>query len=257
MNLLLAVLLSNIFCQVAYYKKWLDVSGALAATIMGSVILAAGQWKLALPMLLFFLTGSLFSKFRKNVVVADAKSKKPRDYLQVFCNGGIAMACLILYLVVNDSIFIAAYFLSIAISTSDTWSSEIGMWVGGKVIDIVNGKGLPKGISGGVSFVGTLAGFMGSLLIALPYYLFFNSNYCLFGVVVFCGFAGMLLDSIIGSRLQARYRTQNGSYAEYILENENVKPDKGFAWITNDLVNLLSNIIMTIIGTVFLLKCKV
>ena len=78
MNLLLAVLLSNIFCQVAYYKKWLDASGALAATIMGSVILAAGQWKLALPMLLFFLTGSLFSKFRKNVVVTDAKSKKTK-----------------------------------------------------------------------------------------------------------------------------------------------------------------------------------
>jgi uncharacterized protein (TIGR00297 family) len=245
MNLLLAVLLANVFCQVAFYRKWLDASGALAATVLGSVILLTGGWKLTLPVIIFFITGSLFSRLKGKSVATDVKSNKPRDYVQVLCNGGLGMVCLLLFLARGNAIFISTYFLSIAVSTADTWSSEIGMRFGGKVVDILTWKSLEKGISGGISVLGTLAGFVGALSIGLLYYWLFNRSNNSLLIITTGGFAGMLLDSIIGSRFQARYRLDNGTLVEFIPGSAGAKPEKGLAWMTNDLVNLISNLAIT------------
>lgn len=248
MSIAIAILLATIFCQSAYYNKWLDASGALAAICMGTIILMDGQWLLALPMLFFFITGSLFSRLRKKSIVSDSKSKKPRDHIQVLSNGGIAICCLLLYKGWHRDFFLTAYYLSIAVSTADTWSSEIGTWSNGRVIDIVSFKKMARGISGGISVAGTLAGCIGAFAIAVTYHWFLNANASLFGVILVGGITGMLLDSIIGSKMQARYCKNDGTYIEY-AEND-TRLEKGLKWMTNDLVNLLSNLVITAIGLV-------
>ena len=55
--------------------------------------------------------------------------------------------------------------VSMAAATSDTWSSEIGIYFKGKTFDIFKMRPVPPGVSGGMSRYGTLAGILGSAFI--------------------------------------------------------------------------------------------
>jgi uncharacterized membrane protein len=68
-------------------------------------------------------------------------------------------------------------------------------------------------------------------------------------MVAFWGTAGMLVDSIMGSLLQAKYRSANGTLSD-APSNLGEAPEIGFAWCNNDRVNLLSNIITTILASI-------
>src|SRR5215218_1395012 len=95
---LIYISVSAIFSIAAWYKKWLTFFGAIAAAVIGVLILTAGGWRFAFPMLFFFVTGSLFGKLQSFATIRDEKSKKPRDHIQVLCNGGIAAALCLVYL---------------------------------------------------------------------------------------------------------------------------------------------------------------
>ena len=51
-----------LFVVLARWLKWLDGGGALLAGWLGLVVWVTGQWVLALPMLFFFVSGSLLGK---------------------------------------------------------------------------------------------------------------------------------------------------------------------------------------------------
>jgi len=231
---------------VAFYKKWLDAGGAIAAFFIGVVVWLAGSWHTSLPLLVFFLSGSLFSKLgKKNTgAVQGAKEHKPRDYVQVLCNGGIGTACLLGFVWNGQNSWLLAYFTSLAVSTADTWGSELGVRFDGRVVDIVGFKTLPAGISGGVSLVGTVAALAGSTTIGLCWLLVYGYGFNQIYLIVSGGFAGMLLDSILGSKLQSRYRLANGLPAEEAI-GKGARLEKGLAWVTNDMVNIVSNTVVT------------
>ena len=64
-------------------------------------------------------------------------------------------------------------------------------------------------------------------------------------LIAIAGFAGMLADSLLGSIFQARYQLNDGSVTESAAMALSKTPEKGWSWMTNDLVNLLSNILVT------------
>jgi len=108
------------------------------------------------------LTGALLVIFllnAPNAIASDEKHGKGRDYVQVLCNG-LPYAFLAAFAenLPLESLILMS--VSIAIATSDTWSSEIGMYFRGTTIDILKLRKQPPGISGGISGVGTLGGFV-------------------------------------------------------------------------------------------------
>jgi len=58
--------------------------------------------------------------------------------------------------------------------------------------------------------------------------------------VVATGMAGMLIDSIMGSRWQALWQ-QGNRWSEIPLAQPDTQLIKGFAWLDNHWVNFLSN----------------
>jgi uncharacterized protein (TIGR00297 family) len=138
--------------------------------------------------------------------------------------------------------------VSMAVATSDTWASEIGVGMKGKVVDLLNWKKVESGISGGISFAGTVGGLLGSASIAVFFLLMMpkahNSTF-LFLIVLFLGFLGMLIDSLLGAWLQGRYISESGKILDD--QQENARIIKGFRFISNDLVNLISQIIIVLI----------
>jgi len=251
LNIALPVLgVLALLALIAWQKKWLNAGGSVTAAILGFVIWMGGNWQALLLIGLFFITGSLLSRLNKAGNLA-AKSGKARDYRQVLCNGGVAGACMVWYAISLDTLAWQLFTVSVAISTADTWSSEIGIWAKGKVVDIIGFRPLPAGISGGISFTGTLAGLAGAGLIGVITWLIVIDS--TFWVIVL-GFVGMVADSVAGSLLQARYG-EGSLLADDKPGAGNFALIKGYIWMDNDLVNLLSNLLVTILAGFLLYFC--
>jgi uncharacterized protein (TIGR00297 family) len=241
------------FAILAYWKKWLDAGGAVSAALLGTLVWVVGGMEATAPMLLFFVSGSLLGKLPRRAN-SDAKHNKPRDWVQVAANGGVGGALLIASTFFPDPAFKIAFFVSVAISTSDTWSSEIGQGAGGTVRDIVDWKPLQSGLSGGVSWQGTMGGLLGAVAIGLCGKWIAGISWTMAMLIAMTGFAGMLVDSVLGSICQARYQLNDGSYIEDRPLASGFISQKGWRWMTNDLVNLLSNVIVT--ATVLLMMSR-
>lgn len=243
-KLLIAIAMSLVFGVLSVYKKWLTLTAALVAALMGILIWMTGEWRLALPVILFFITGSLLGKLPVGRrIQTDAKHSQPRDTVQVLCNGGVAMVCLLSGIFWSSPHWSLLFYMSIAVSTADTWASELGMKFGGRTVDIVGLKPLPVGISGGISWQGSLCGLAGALLIAGCGWLLMPFTAAQIGAIALAGFAGMLVDSVMGSLWQKRYRLASGLLAEYLPEGKMGTKEKGLNWMTNDMVNLVSNVL--------------
>ena len=224
-----------VFGLVTTAMKWLHISGVFFALILGALILLKGLP--ILPVLVFFTVGSLASKLTKNNK-SDEKQSKPRDAFQVIANGGWVGGLAFLSGIYPDSfvVFEALVYVSMSVALSDTLSSELGMFFKGTTWSITTFKSLPKGVSGGVSFAGSLFGFFGALIIATLALSQISGGASLFMKVVFWGFGGMLLDSVIGDLFQKRYKL--GYKVSDVGEK---KLNQKQRVLNNDQVNLISN----------------
>ena len=136
--------------------------------------------------------------------------------------------------------------MSMAVATADTWSSEIGTAVRGRTWDVLRCIRVPSGLSGGVSLIGTIGGALGASLLFATSWIILRvpAQWPGFATGMFSctsiGTLGMLLDSVLGASWQGRYRAVDGTLAD-----EGVEPVSGSRWMTNNLVNLVSNAVTT------------
>lgn len=228
------------FVWLCHRLKVLTVGGGAMAGLIAMAVVVSQGWLWLVPLFVFLISGVLLGRLNKNAR-SDAKHGKPRDAVQVFCNGGIyaIAACL-------PSSYSPAFMMwtSVSVAMSDTWASELGMRFGGKPFDLATYSTLDRGVSGGITWVGCLGGVIGASLMGIVVELLFMPTTILTAMafmVVFCGTvgtAGMLLDSWLGANMQARFDDGAG------LRDQGSRRVSGFAWMTNDMVNLISNVLM-------------
>jgi len=179
MQIFLGLLFAAVIAAVAYRARALDVSGAVAAWVVGTVTFGLGGWPFALPLLTFFTSSTLLSRWRRHSKEALGFEKGGRrDSGQVLANGGIATLCVLTYAFLPSTIShhaYAMYLAAFAAANADTWATEIGAAVGGVPVSIVTFRRVPVGMSGGVSLTGTLGLVAGALVIAV-YSLIFHPS---------------------------------------------------------------------------------
>lgn len=128
-----------------------------------------------------------------------------------------------------DHLFRIAYVASLSTKLGDTFSSELGKAYGKTTYLITTLKLVPRGTEGAVSLEGTLAGVVGSILIALlslTTQLLSSPSEAV--ICVIAAFLATTIESFIGATLQSK-------------------------WLSNELVNL----IMTMVGAVIAVFLKV
>lgn len=256
---LIGFILSLVIAYLAYKKHSLNQSGLITATVLGTIIYGFGTYVVWGALILFFISSSLLTKLHEKKV-KDASSG--RNYVQVLSNSFVAAMFSVLFYVTKNELFMVAAVISIASCNSDTWASEIGVLSKGKTYSILTFKEVEKGISGGVSRLGTAASFLGALFIGLSFVmlyrfspLYINSKIGIYFVVITTGgFIGCLVDSYMGILLQAKYRGEKSDkYTEKpFLENEKTILTSGLAWITNDAVNFISGFVSTAVSMLVL-----
>ena len=99
---------------------------------------------------------------------------------------------------------------------------------------------MQPGLSGGISIAGTVGGLVALLLLSAYLYLIFPMTTIQLLLVVGIGMAGMLVDSILGSSLQALWK-EGDQWIEFKQAQSDAQLIKGLAWLDNHWVNFLSN----------------
>lgn len=237
MYLLYTAVLVLLAC-IVYFKRWLTLSGTMAALLTGILIIYMAGIIHLLPLAIFFVSGSLAAKLTAQLYV-----QGHRNAVQVYANGIVAICCISIYYLTGIQVYYIAYFASIAISFADTMSSDIGKYYRQKTYDIIHRTPVAVGLSGGISIAGTMAGVITALVYAGLVYAVFPISIVQAVIICVIGILGMVTDSVLGSLLQAKYRNHYGS----IVEEKNTYLVKGYSWCTNDVVNVMSNAITIVL----------
>ena len=256
-----ASVFSLLVSTYSYWKKSVTISGFVSMIVVSCCLIWNNGLEVLTVMFIMFASSSLLTKFKQqyksNVTDKVLKKHGPRDAIQAICNLGVGFICFVFYLFTKDSSFILALLCSVAASNADSWASEIGVLSNQKPRLITTLKPCEPGISGGITLLGTIAGIVGSVFIALISIGLVHSltidKISLFIIVSIAGIVGFMIDSILGATIQVIYKSENGFETE---NNELGKiKSRGVLGINNDAVNFLSSFIVALL-VLLLSKCS-
>lgn len=252
---LLIIAASAVILLGAYKKNAVTVDGAVSAMMTAQLLYVFGGTYLYITLILFFLLGSAVSKIknaRKRLIEEkyrtdkiDKTDGKGRNWIQVLCNSLPAVILAIIFYAFGYHDALLLSFAVFSAAASDTFASELGTLSGGRVFSILSGKTVPGGLSGGVTVAGFFAGILGSLLLsAISCFEFgFKGFLIVFGL----GIIGCIIDSVLGILLQRKFRAKNGELRD-TPEFRGDLPISGFAFVSNNTVNMLSLCIVPCVG---------
>jgi len=238
--------LAGIVSLLAWGAGVLTPSGAGCAFGVGGLIFALGGWPWATLLLTFFISSSGLSKlFRKRKAMLSEKYAKGsrRDWGQVLANGGLGAFLVLVQAYHPDQLWPwLAYAGAMATVNGDTWATELGVLSRTPPRLITTGELIEHGDSGGVTITGSFATLSGAALLALVMILFGGPTASPSGAaaVILGGLAGAFFDSLLGATVQAIYYDPKcAKYTEHRVPD--VSPERGWAWMNNDAVNLISS----------------
>ncbi|WP_010678121.1 DUF92 domain-containing protein [Bacillus timonensis] len=257
-SLFIQILASIVVAVLGYKLKSLSFSGAIGTIIVGSAVSIGYGFRGLLLLGVFFASSSLWSKCKagnKDNLQNKVAKGEQRDIVQVIANGGVATLTGLMYAWTGLNFWLLFFVGSIAAANADTWASEIGTLSKRKPILLTSMKRVDAGTSGAVSVLGTMAGFLGSLLISFISFLVWPEiSVILFVGLTIVGFCGNLIDTIIGATFQVAYKCGvcgiETEKSVHCLKETTYS--KGIRFCNNDVVNFLSILLASGIGTFFL-----
>eukprot|EP01038_Epipyxis_sp_PR26KG_P009862 gene9862-13269_t len=210
-------------------QKSLTNEGLIHSTLLGIGLWTFLGFQGWLVGVIYFILGSLATKIRmkeKEKLGIAEKRGGARGPENVWGSAAVAMICALLTYIAPryDAILRLGFVTAFSTKLADTLGSEIGKAFGKTTYLITTFRSVPKGTEGAVSLEGTIAGIIGSIIIAT----FARSLNVIkstsgVGICVLSSFIATNIESLIGAMYQ-----------------DNV------SWLSNELVNL----IMTAIGAV-------
>jgi uncharacterized protein (TIGR00297 family) len=226
-------------------KKLLTPAGLFHAWLLGVLIWGTLGWQGYVVVMFYFLVGSFVTRVGMAQKEAEGIAEKrsgargPENVwgsalTGALCALGVGMIDLGVIPIPQSpvpnpqSLLLLGYVASFSTKLSDTCASEVGKAYGKRTFLITNLQPVPRGTEGAVSLEGTLAGVIGSVAIAFVGWAVGLIE--ILGVLwcVLAAFIATNLESVIGATLQSKY-----------------------AWLTNELVNILNTLIGAIVAIFF------
>lgn len=265
-NLLIALVASVLVGVLAYWRGSLSRSGLGGAIIVGTLVFGFGGWVWGMLLITFFLSSSALSHFRgaKKAYLAEKFEKgHQRDLGQTLANGAVGALCALAFARSPHPVLFCAFVAAIATVNADTWATELGVLNPMPPRLITNGRTVEVGTSGAVSRLGLLASAAGALTLGFAALAFVAADHrlgtapdlkpewMLIAVALVGGMVGSLFDSVLGASVQAIYVCpQCNKETEKTLHRcgTPTRHERGWRWLTNDWVNLISSAIGALAG---------
>jgi uncharacterized protein (TIGR00297 family) len=257
-RLVYGLVFSSLIAGVAYARKKLSVSGAVAALLVGTSVYfgGGGTWYTAL--VLFFVTSVLLGRVgraQKVQVNLDYQKGDRRDAMQVLCNGGVAAMCALSVLLAPSFWTGGAFLGALATATADTWATELGVLSKREPFSLLSFRRVPRGSSGAVSLLGLGAALAGGLAIGavgtLSARLYGMPAWVALSVGAGAGLFGSLVDSLLGATVQAGFHCptcQRDTEATTHHCGTVTEHRRGALWVDNDTVNLVATLLGAVAG---------
>lgn len=245
--MLAGLILAAFASYLAFRSGMLNVTGAAASTVLGTIVFSLGGWQWAVLLLLFFFTSSVLSKAyarRKLRYGEDYAKGDRRDAGQVAANGAVAATFVLLHLAFPRGAWPWIGFAgALAAANADTWATELGVLSGLKPRLITHpSQRVEPGTSGGISVAGTLAALGGSALIAVcTRVLDPGVGWLAVGAIAMGGLLGGVSDSLLGATIQAIYfcpvdQHETEQHPAHSCGSPTTQV-RGWTWLNNDWVN--------------------
>ena len=174
-----------------------------------------------------------------------------RDAVQVLSNGFVPMALALGSCFFLKEALIFAYVAVLAEALADTAASSLGSRAK-NTYDVFRLKKCEKGISGGMSLVGTLSALLFCTVIPLVAFLFGALTLDRAVVAFLLAFLGVIFDSLLGSLLQVKYRCRicNKITEKRVHCEKPTVYASGVKFLTNDAVNFASTLFVAALSLV-------
>jgi uncharacterized protein (TIGR00297 family) len=196
---LIAAAVTAVFAVLAWLARGVNWSGALAGSVIAFVLSAREirMFYLLLAVFAVTLIATRLGTRRKQQLLA-AESANGRSAGQVIANLGVAGAIAAFAPPGWTVLAIAA----LAEAAADTSSSEIGLAFSGRTVLITTWRPVAPGVDGGVSLHGTAAALAAAAVIALTARALGLIPAHQAAIVIYAGFLGALVDSLLGALLE-------------------------------------------------------
>lgn len=178
-----------------------------------------------------------------------------RDIVQVMANALAAVIALVLGKIFNSPVGLVIYYSALTECLADSLASDVGVLSKKDPIDICRMKRIKRGLSGGVSILGTVSALLGCVAMSLISLIFWGFDLKYFLAILVIPMIGILIDSLLGSTVQAKYQcTVCGKFTEKAAHcGAPTRHSGGLRIINNDAVNIISNFLTAAIAAVYLL----
>lgn len=210
-HIAIAVAVTIAFAALARALRGVDRSGMFAGAATCFLLFAgAGPAAFGALTVLFLLTwASTRFGYRRKHDLGVAERGDGRSAWQVLANLAVPALASLTFGVTGNRAWLVATAAALAEAATDTVASEIGESRGSTARLVTTLKPVPAGTDGGISLSGTLAGVVAGLLIAAVAAWTGLIPRAQLWIPAAAGFAGMLLDSILGATLQQRRLINN------------------------------------------------
>ncbi|MCS6815423.1 MAG: TIGR00297 family protein [Cyanobacteria bacterium] len=247
MTWLVAIALNTILAGVAIAspKKLLTPAGIAHGWALGVLVWGSLGWQGYVVVMTYFLVGSAVTRIgmaEKEAAGIAEKRSGARGPENVWGSAAVAALCALAILLIRGistdtimtlssttliALLMLGYVASFSTKLSDTCASEIGKAFGQRTFLITTLKPVPRGTEGAVSLEGTIAGIVASAAIALIGWIVGLIPPLGIAICVIAAFVATTVESLIGATLQTQ-----------------------FAWLTNELVNVINTLIGAVVATV-------
>lgn len=254
-----SVILAAAVAFITIKKKAFTVPAALSACVMLVVAAVCSGWSGVVIVL-----AAYFTIFAVDMVVGERSEKVTkainqrsgaRGIVQVIANALAATIAAMFSFILKKPELMIVYAAALTECLADSLASDVGVLSKKDPVDICRMKRIKRGLSGGVSLLGTLSALAGCVWMFLVSWIFFGFSVRLVIAIIVIPMVGILADSILGSLVQAKYEcTVCGKSTEKTLHcGEKTRHVGGLKLINNDAVNIISNFLTAILAAVYVL----
>lgn len=233
---------------VVYLSRSITYGGSLLSMVMVFCFTYFG----GIPGITFLL-GTYFSIFFIALIRIKLRPRKEscekhsRDFWQILINGGLGTLFVVLYGLLREPWLLIVSMVSIGGNFIDSVSSDVGTLSRQQPYDVLRRAHVDRGLSGGVTWLGSLTALAFSALIGLYISAALTLPASVGIVTTALTYLQTLLDTVMGSALQVKYRcpvcgavtekkTHCGAVTVY---------HQGLRRINNNAVNALSSLLVT------------
>ena len=179
-----------------------------------------------------------------------SEESEPRKANQIIAVGLFALVMLILHYYSDIKLFYYIFFLSITEQFADSMASDIGRFTKRKNINIITFKPIEKGLSGGVSLLGTFCALISAFVIMTIPLIAGAIQFKIYLFISLFAFVGTIFDSILGASLQSLYICNSCEKRVETVIHCKTKTTliKGFRIVDNTAVNYITGFLTCALG---------